>query len=74
MLFAIFTAALGILMFVLGRWGSREAPGLVPHGLPAAERAKRERVYRRGAVVLQVVGGLFLVVIVVSLAAGLLSD
>ena len=72
MLLVIFTAAAGILMFLLGRWGRREATALVPPSLPAAERTKRERVYRRGAMVLQIVGVLFLLVIVVGSADALL--
>jgi hypothetical protein len=66
MVVAIFTAAIGLMMFALGRWGTRQAAELVPPSMSEAEREKRVRVYRRGAVVLQAVGLLFLAAIVVG--------
>lgn len=53
---------LAVVLFVLGSWGRGAAAELVPPFLSEAERSKRERVYRRGAVTLQLVAVLFFAV------------
>jgi hypothetical protein len=55
-----FVAVLSVVLVLIGGWGRRRASELVPSTLPADVRQKNERVMRRGAWVLQVVGAVLL--------------
>lgn len=55
----------GIVLYLIGRWGVRNATRLVRPELGATECARRARVYRRGAIFCQVVA----IVLVASVAA-----
>ncbi len=59
-------------LFLLGRWGWRGADRLVPAALPESERASRTATYRRGAVACQVLAGLLVVVVAVTVAVALI--
>jgi hypothetical protein len=59
-----FLLATGLI--ALGRWGRRNAADLVPTSFSPAGRAKKERSLRRGALSLTVLGGLFIVLGLVS--------
>jgi len=43
------------LLFVVGRWGRREAAALAPSYLPPQDRVRRERTLLRGAMACEVV-------------------
>jgi ABC-type Fe3+ transport system permease subunit len=60
---------LAVSLFAIGRWGRRNAAGLVPSTLPPEVRQKRERSLLRGALTCQVLALFFVV-----LALGLLID
>lgn len=53
------SVVVGIVLVVLGRWGSRNALALVPPSLAESERRRRERVLARGAITCQVLGVVF---------------
>ncbi|NBH07481.1 hypothetical protein [Amycolatopsis sp. SID8362] len=57
---------LALLLVALGRWGGRHAGQLVPAALPGAERERRTRVLRRGAVTAYVVAAVFVAMSVVA--------
>jgi hypothetical protein len=68
------TALFAVLMIVMGRWGWRAAATLVSPVLGPDERAKQERVYRRGAVTLLILGLALLGFAIVGLANGMLHS
>lgn len=43
------------LLFLVGRWGRREAAALAPSYLPPEDRGRRERTLLRGAIACEVV-------------------
>jgi hypothetical protein len=57
-------AVIGLLfaaaLFAIGRWGRRNAAGLVPTALSEAGQRSQERALRRGSVACQLAAGLFL--------------
>lgn len=53
--------ALGVGLVVIGRWGIRHAPQLVPANLEEDERERRERVLVRGSVACQCLAVLFVI-------------
>jgi hypothetical protein len=61
-------ATVGIGMLALGVWGRRAAPDLVPPHLEVSLQEKRLQVMRRGAIVLQLAGALFVVCAVLAVA------
>ena len=66
-------AVLAVSMIAMGRWGWRGAANLVSPVLGSEERAKQERVYRRGAFTLLLVGVALLVFAIVGLVGRLLG-
>ena len=53
---------LGVAMFAVGRWGMKNMADLVPPELDSEAQEKKTRVMRRGAVIVQIVGVVFVVV------------
>jgi hypothetical protein len=63
---ALFVVLLAVMMFGIGQWGRKGAASLVPPSLSADEREKRARVYKRGAVILQLTAVAFALVVCVG--------
>ncbi|UUV28639.1 hypothetical protein NQK81_28110 [Amycolatopsis roodepoortensis] len=55
----IFLLCLAALLVLLGRWGRKRSLDLVPSNLPIAERERRAKVVRRGAVGAYAVAAVF---------------
>ncbi|MFJ8816602.1 hypothetical protein [Amycolatopsis thermoflava] len=60
----------GVFFFAVGRWGRRNAAGLVPPSLSAAGREKKERGLRTGALSCQIAGVVFVLLGVAALVLG----
>ncbi|MDT7621558.1 MAG: hypothetical protein QOF99_2459 [Pseudonocardiales bacterium] len=63
----------GIALYLVGRWGMRNATRLVHPSLEPEECARRARTYRRGAIFCQVVGIVLVAAVVASSALRALS-
>jgi hypothetical protein len=63
----VFIGLLAVMMFAIGQWGRKRAATLVPPSLSTEEREKRARVYKRGAVVLQLTAVAFVLVVCVGM-------
>lgn len=48
-----------VLMFAFGRWGQRNAAGLLPADVAGERRLRKQRQLHRGGIAWQVVGVLF---------------
>jgi hypothetical protein len=59
-----FQAAVGMLLFLMGHWGTRRALTLVPECLGEDERNHRALVLRRGGRACQVAGVIFVLMVV----------
>jgi hypothetical protein len=70
---ALFIGLTAVAMFAIGTWGARNATELIPSVLSEEERAKRARVYKRGARVLQFTAVLFLASLLAAVASRLLA-
>ena len=58
---AVVSVLFASVLFAIGRWGRRNAAGLVPTALSEAGQRSQELVLRRGSVACQLVGGIFLI-------------
>lgn len=59
MISGIVALVLAAVLLVVGRWGRRNAAGLVPSSLSASARQDKERVVRRGGTTCQIVATWF---------------
>ncbi|OLZ42949.1 hypothetical protein [Amycolatopsis keratiniphila] len=59
--------ALAVLLVLLGRWGGKHSLEVVPANLPSAERERRAKVVRRGAVGAYVIAAVFVVMSIAAL-------
>jgi hypothetical protein len=60
------TGLIGLALLALGQWGRCRTAALVPADLPAADRDRRARTLRRGALACQATGVLFLALAALS--------
>jgi hypothetical protein len=60
----LFQVGVGALLVLIGEWGVRHVDTLVPVELGEDERDRRQRVVRRGGRTCQVVGVVFVLMIV----------
>jgi len=60
----LFQVAVGALLVLLGEWGVRRVDVLVPVELGEDERERRQRVMRRGGRTCQVVGVVFVLMVI----------
>jgi peptidyl-prolyl cis-trans isomerase C len=67
--FAIVQLVFAVALILVGLWAWRNAGQLAPAALPADERARKARVYGRGALACLVVGVVFVVAAVLSFGA-----
>jgi hypothetical protein len=58
---AVVALVFAAVLFAIGRWGRRNAAGLVPSALSEEGQRSQERALRRGSVACQLAAGLFLV-------------
>lgn len=59
MITALVSFAFAVAFLSIGRWGRRNAAGLVPVTISPAAQQRKERSLRRGARSVTVLGGLF---------------
>lgn len=67
MIISIGLLSFGVVLLLLGRWGSRRAPELLAQRIDAEEFAVQKRVYARGSFTCLIVGALFVAGAVLSL-------
>lgn len=70
---AVLSAALGVVLLLLGRWGFRMGDSLVPGWRTPADREHAAAVHRRGARACVGAGVLMLVIAVAVLASPLFT-
>jgi hypothetical protein len=63
----------GVVLYLVGRWGVRNATRLVHPSLGAEECARRARGYRRGAIFCQIVAVVLVATVAVSSVLRVLS-